>query len=258
MTQIVPYEQRVADLKEHFGKRKDGLFRLLPNGIKEGRFLQIVFQEVTRNPQLLECTPASLFVAVAECFRLGLEPGGALGMAFMVPYFDKSRGGNVCQFQAGYRGFVALAHRPGKVVSVDANTVYPGDEFDYQLGSDAFVRHKLGPEHPGTPEELQYAYAVVKLTSGGTQYVVLNRKQIEGARKRSPAGRDGKGPWITDYDAMALKTAVRRAMKLAPLSSELSRATMLDELAEAGLPQPIEAELEVAEAQPALPAESKE
>jgi recombination protein RecT len=47
---------------------------------------------------------------------------------------------------------------------------------------------------------------------------VMSRSQVDAIRARSRSGSNG--PWVTDYDEMAKKTVVRRALKYCPLSSE--------------------------------------
>jgi recombinational DNA repair protein RecT len=64
---------------------------------------------------------------------------------------------------------------------------------------------------------------------------VMTRREVEKHRDRSATR--GSGPWVTDYEAMALKTVLRKLCKFLPASVELKRAVELDERAEAGLPQ---------------------
>jgi len=54
-------------------------------------------------------------------------------------------------------------------------------------------------------------------------------QDIAAAKKRSAAGRLDKGPWATDYTAMARKTVVRRARPWLPLSPLFAQAATYDE-----------------------------
>ena len=58
--------------------------------------------------------------------------------------------------------------------------------------------------------------------------------QVDQIRKRSKAS--GNGPWVTDYDEMARKTAVRRLCKYLPLSVEMAEALEAEDRAEFGAP----------------------
>ena len=52
--------------------------------------------------------------------------------------------------------------------------------------------------------------------------------EVESIRNRSKA--KDRGPWVTDYEAMALKTVIRRAAKYLPLSTEAQIAVAADEM----------------------------
>lgn len=66
------------------------------------------------------------------------------------------------------------------------------------------------------PGELTHVYMVAHFKDGGHYFLVLNRQEIEQARARSKSGNFG--PWKTDYEAMAKKTAIRRAAPYLPLT----------------------------------------
>ena len=51
-------------------------------------------------------------------------------------------------------------------------------------------------------------------------------------RQQSKAGN--KGPWVTHFEEMAKKTALRRLFKYLPVSLEIQRAVVMDESNERG------------------------
>jgi recombination protein RecT len=203
----------------------------LPRHMTPERLARIVTTEIRKVPKLAECTPVSFFGAVIQCAQLGLEPGNALGHAYLLPY------GRDVQLIIGYRGMIDLARRSGQIVSIDARAVYEGDKFECRLGLDPHIEHEPDWANPNRTkgDKLQFVYAVAKLKDGGIQFDVMSRAEIEGIRARSKAGNGG--PWKTDYQAMALKTVVRRLFKFLPVSIEIQTAVGLDERAEMGLPQ---------------------
>lgn len=203
----------------------------LPRHMTPERLARIVTTEIRKVPKLAECTPVSFFGAVIQCAQLGLEPGNALGHAYLLPY------GKDVQLIIGYRGMIDLARRSGQIVSIDARAVYEGDSFECRLGLDPHIEHEPDWTNPNRTQgdKLQFVYAVAKLKDGGIQFDVMSRAEIEGIRARSKAGNGG--PWKTDYQAMALKTVVRRLFKFLPVSIEMQTAVGIDERAEAGLPQ---------------------
>jgi recombination protein RecT len=151
--------------------------------------------------------------------ELGLEPGGALGHAYLVPYKQ------TCTLIVGYRGLIELAHRSGEVSLVRAVVVHERDSFKLTEGFEQMLAHE--PYLDGDAGALKYVYCVVVLKSGARWAEVMSRSQVDAIRARSQSANSG--PWVTDYDEMAKKTAVRRALKYAPLSSErLERAMEVD------------------------------
>lgn len=82
---------------------------------------------------------------------------------------------------------------------------------------------------PGENEDapVTHVYAVARLKDGGTQFEVMTRKQIELVRSQSKAGNNG--PWVTHWEEMAKKTAIRRLFKYLPVSIEIQRAVSMDE-----------------------------
>jgi recombination protein RecT len=203
----------------------------LPRHMTPERLARIVTTEIRKVPKLAECTPVSFFGAVIQCAQLGLEPGNALGHAYLLPY------GKDVQLIIGYRGMIDLARRSGQIVSIDARAVYEGDKFECRLGLDPHIEHEPDWNNPNRTQgdKLQFVYAVAKLKDGGIQFDVMSRAEVEAIRGRSKAGNGG--PWKTDYQAMALKTVVRRLFKFLPVSIEIQTAVGLDERAEMGLPQ---------------------
>jgi recombination protein RecT len=106
------------------------------------RLLRIALTEVRRQPKLAECSQASLLSAVFSCAQLGLEPGGALGHAYLVPY------GKEVQFILGYRGMIDLARRSGLIDSITAHAVYEGDRFECEFGLAENLVHVPDWENP--------------------------------------------------------------------------------------------------------------
>ena len=197
----------------------------LPKHMTAERLARIALTEVRKNPQLAKADQASFLGAIMQCAALGLEPGGALGHAYLIPY------GREVQFIIGYRGMIDLARRSGQILSIEAHVVHEADSFSCRLGLDPDLQHEPAwdAEDPG---ELRFVYAVAKLKDGGTQFEVMSRAQIEAIRKRSKAS--GNGPWKTDFEAMAKKTVIRQLFKYLPVSIELAQAVGYDEQADLG------------------------
>jgi len=216
----------------------------LPRHMTAERMARIATTEMRKVPKLAQCDQMSFLGAVIQCAQLGLEPGNALGHAYILPFEKRAKVGGQwrterveAQVIIGYRGMIDLARRSGQIVSIDARAVYEGDKFDCRLGLDAKLEHEPDWQNPNraVPDKLRFVYAVAKLKDGGIQFDVMSRAEVEGVRARSKAA--DSGPWVTDYGAMALKTVVRRLFKFLPVSIEIQQAVGIDEMADAGISQ---------------------
>lgn len=216
----------------------------LPRHMTAERMARIAMTELRKTPKLMSCNPMSFLGAVIQCAQLGLEPGNALGHAYILPFEKRKKidgqwqtVDTEAQVIIGYRGMIDLARRSGQIVSLSAQAVYQGDEFECVFGLDPNLRHvpDFNNADRAKPDLLRFVYAVAKLKDGGTQFAVMSRAEINAIRGRSKSANDG--PWVTDYEAMALKTVIRRLFKYLPVSIELQQAVSLDERAEAGMPQ---------------------
>jgi recombination protein RecT len=209
----------------------------LPKHVTAERLARVALTEVRKNPALARCDQTSFLGALMTCAQLGLEPGGPLGHAYLIPFENRKANRTEVQFIVGYRGMIDLARRSGQIVSIEARPVYEGDAFEVSLGLDSNLRHVPDFDNPNRvqPDKLRFVYAVAKLKDGGVQFEVMSRREVEAVRAQSRAG--SSGPWVTHFEAMALKTVVRRLFKWLPISVELATAIDADERAEIGIPQ---------------------
>lgn len=201
----------------------------LPKHVTPDRILSVAMNEARNTPLLLECEESSLLGALIKSSQLGLEPGGALGHCYLLPFKNSKKGGIYeVQFILGYKGMLDLAYRSDRVSHVVARAVYEGDEFDYEFGLNEHLSHiPSGIDEGGN---LTHTYCIVFLKNGGKLFDVMTRKQIDAVRARSKA--KDYGPWATDFEAMAKKSVIRRLFKYTPISVEIQQAVALDEAGE--------------------------
>lgn len=181
--------------------------------LKPERVMALVQAHVRQTPALAKCTPESIWLAAVKAMQLGLEPCSPLGHAYIVPF------GTEATLIVGYKGLIALARRSGEIQDVVARIVRKGDKFSVSHGLHEDLIHEPKIDGGG---EMTHVYAVLRYKGGGETFVWLTKAQVDAFRSRSRAS--GSGPWVTDYDAMAMKTAVRRVMTFAPITTELAEA----------------------------------
>ncbi len=205
-------------------KRMDGeIAKALPSVMTPDRFSRIVLSALSTNPELGHTTPTSFLAAMMTCAQLGLEPNTPLGQAYLIPYNNYKTNVKECQFQLGYKGLIDLAYRSGQVSIIQAQTVCENDEFEYELGLEPKLRHV--PARTNRGKAILY-YAMFKTKDGGFGFDVMSVEDVNEVRKRSKAK---SGPWVTDFDAMAKKTVLKRCLKYAPLKTEFMREVARDE-----------------------------
>lgn len=206
----------------------------LPKSMTPERLTRVVMTECRRVPKLLNCNAQSFFGAIMTCAQLGLEPGGALGHCYLLPFGNgKAEDGKPnAQLIIGYRGMIDLARRSGQIQSINAFVVHEADEFHYELGLHPDIKHI--PSNLADPGGVTYVYAVAILMGGGVQFEVMSRAEVEKVRNASKAG--SSGPWVSHFEEMAKKTVIRRLFKYLPVSIEAARAVEVDEKSDRGEP----------------------
>jgi len=209
---------------------KPKIAAVLPKHITPERMVALVTLAAMKTPRLKECQPLSLVNALFNASRLGLEIGQH---AHLVPFRNNKLGITECVLIPDYRGLIGLAVRSGKVKHIDARVVYKDDEFDYQLGSAPFIKHKPKLDGDRSDGNIFAFYSVAHLVDGTPVFdEPMSKAEVDAVRARSRAKDDG--PWVTDYVAMGKKTVVKRAAKFLPQSPEFAAAIELDNRAETG------------------------
>jgi recombination protein RecT len=250
--QLPALKQRMENLRTMLEKAKGSMAMVVPRHVTPERLIKLALVAASRTPRLLECTPESIVQGVMSAAQLGLDVGGVLGSAYLVPYKNRNTSRYEAQFIPGYRGLIDLARRSGSIESIEARVVKEKDIFEFEYGLFPKLRHV--PTSAADTGATTYAYAIAKLKDGGLQVEVMTRAQLDGIRGRSRAKDDG--PWVTDTDEMCRKTVVRRLFKYLPVSVELATALEIEDRAEQGLPAAIDVDLVPEEVQPESRAET--
>lgn len=215
----------LALLQSDSVKRKVEL--ALPRHMRADRMLRVMLTAVSSNPKLKACTQTSLLSCLMKCSAYGLEPDGR--HAHLIPFKEE------CTLIFDYKGLVSLVRRSGDVKTIHADVVYEADEFDYNYGSGAHLRHKPSLDPKRRDGEMLCAYSFVVMSTGEESFEVVSLDEILSVRDNSQGYRAFKSgytksnPWDTNFDEMAKKTAFRRHTKWLPLSFELAEAVNGDD-----------------------------
>ena len=205
--------------------------RALPAVITPERFTRMALSAINNTPELADCTPMSFIAALMNAAQLGMEPNTPLGQAYLIPY--RNKGTLECQFQLGYKGLIDLAYRTGQIQIIQAQAVREYDYFEYQYGLDSSLVHKPGHEERG---QITFIYGLFKLSNGGFGFEVSNKAEMDAFAARYSKSFGSKySPWTEDFESMAKKTVIKRALKYAPICSDFQKALSLDETVKSGL-----------------------
>lgn len=213
------------------------LGKALPEHMRPERLVRIALTCIRLNPELGKCTPASFLGALFTAAQIGIEP--VAGRAYILP-FNNSRKLNgswekfkEAQFVLGYKGLAELFYRHEKAVEIAWGEVCENDEFYYEYGTNATLKHK--PILTGRGKTIAF-WVQAKLANGGKPFMVMSLEDcMEHGKKHSKTYDKQKmvfydsSPWTTNPTAMCLKTVLIQLGKLLPLSVEVQQAIQADE-----------------------------
>jgi recombination protein RecT len=199
------------------------------------RIVKLVVGEFSRNPDLAKCDPRSIVLCALAFSQLGLEPGGLLGHAYMVPRKNKHNENKLeANFQLGYKGKIALNFRSEMFEMIYADIVYRDDKFEFEYGSSAFLRHVPNSDSENRKDsDIIAAYAIAYLRGASRPiFRVVSRKELNEARSKSAT--PNTGPWVEHLGQMCRKTAVHRLEPYLPMSTEVATAHALEDKSDEG------------------------
>jgi recombination protein RecT len=253
---------KCATLQEAF-ESQELLLRIqqsLPEHMNPQRMLRVFVQAVSRSPNILKVDMRQAIGAFLTCSQLGLEPNTPLQHAHLIPFertrWDSQRRERVSEgyelnLVIGYKGLIALAWRAPQLRSLDAQLVYPDDDFSFEYGTNRHLRHKPSLHRRSDNVEPIGVYMHATLQGGGDAMEVLSWDDVLHIRNntqsfkaalaaRQKAEQKGwsvpasysEAPWVKWAGAMGRKTAIRAGVKWLPQSIELAAAAAVDEAGE--------------------------
>jgi recombination protein RecT len=225
MSNIVRYDPNSpmrthGALKTILAAQQSQIDGVMPKHRNAERLIKLVIMAAEKNPKILTCTQGSIYQAVMTAAELGMDISGTLGEAYLIPY------GTTCTFMLGYKGMTKLARQSGDIARIDSDVVYSNDHFVYQKGTSPVLNHT--PCIDGSRGEMVGAWALVEYKNGGgIETEFLDAGEL--AKIRRANRMSGSGPWKDWHDEMAKKSAIKRVLKTATMSSDVwSRAVEID------------------------------
>lgn len=193
----------------------------LPDTMDSKRFARLVFNAVRKTPKLALATAPSMIGSVLTASALGLEIG-LNNEAHLVPY--KNKWGKIeAQLQVGYGGYAKLFQQHPMARGISTGWVGANDHFEFAYGTSSFLDHRprMGNRGPAVA-----FWASYELANGVRDFLVLSPEEVAEIRNKPiDEERDIADPqhW------MERKTVLKQVLKLAPKSTKLQWAMVVDE-----------------------------
>ena len=213
-------------------------------GKNAGSFTSSMIELFSQDSNLQECDPKAVVMEAMKAAALHLPLSKSLGRAYVLPF--KNKGVATPTFVIGWKGLVDLAVRTGQYETINAICIYKG-EMTGQDKLSGFIKLDGARESNEIVGYLGY----FKLTTGFTKMVFMTVEQmahygktfaptlkfnkiteeelVKKAQEQSEHGpQAGAVGWFGDFNAMGLKTVVRKVLSWGPMSIELQNAIAQD------------------------------
>lgn len=213
--------------RSNLGKYEKAVAELLGNkyGITPQEFLVKVSNAIRKNPELLRCSSQSLFGSILYFAEIGLPFNTPEGFGYISTEYNE--GGYEAVPIIGYRGLIEIAYRNPKVKSIRIQAVYEGDEFEYEYGTQEYIKHKPNIFAKGE-RKLIAVYAIVKIQDIDPLFVVVHKAQLDELKKISKSSSEFAKNDV--FNIMESKVAIKLLFKMLPKTSNevLMKALELD------------------------------
>lgn len=190
----------------------------LPSHISPEKFQRVAITAIQNNPKLLQADRKSLYGACMKAAQDGLLPDGR--EAALVDF-----GGNI-SYMPMIAGVLKKVRQSGELASIHASVIYENDKFRYWVDSDGqHLEHE--PILFCERGKAIGAYAMAKTKDGSLTIQALSHADIEKIRNASRSKTSG--PWLSWWEEMAKKSALRRLAKYLPQSTDLEHSLHADD-----------------------------
>lgn len=216
-----PAQRKQDTVRGLLTSMKSQIQMALPKYMPTEKFIRTALTAINSNPKLANCDSTSLLAAIMNSAQLGLEFNTPLGEAYLIPY------GNKVNFQVGYQGLLKLAYNTGQFKRITAREVRKNEDFYLNYGTGE-VKHE--PCLAGDSGDVIGYYAIYQTKDGGQDIFYMSKADAE-RYGRTYSKTYKNGPWQTNFDSMAKKSALIQVLKYAPKaieSNSLVQATSFD------------------------------
>ena len=195
-------------------------------GKRAPQFITSISSVVQNNALLQKAEVNSIIMGAAVAASMDLPLNANLGYAALVPFNSKG-GGCFAQFQIMTKGWTELFIRTGQSQSLINEIVYEGQ----LVKKNKFTGEYVFDEDAKKSNKIIGYMAYFRLTNGYEKTEFMTVEEVKAhAQRFSQTFRSGAGIWKDSFDAMALKTVLKKLLtKWAPKSIEIQKAALFDQ-----------------------------
>lgn len=195
-------------------------------GKRAPQFITSISSVVQNNALLQKAEVNSIIMGAAVAASMDLPLNANLGYAALVPFNSKG-GGCFAQFQIMTKGWTELFIRTGQCQSLINEIVYEGQ----LVKKNKFTGEYVFDEDAKKSNKIIGYMAYFRLTNGYEKTEFMTVEEVKAhAQRFSQTFRSGAGIWKDSFDAMALKTVLKKLLtKWAPKSIEIQKAALFDQ-----------------------------
>lgn len=204
--------RRISKIKEIIEAAREDLVEFAADGWDHRRILRLVTKIASETPSLLKCAPFTIKNALYDAARVGLDPTGPFGEAYLVPRWNSNLQVYEAKFTIGYKGFCKIALETGVARRIAANPICKEEvgvfECDRAMGT---IKHPFVDGLDATDESnFVAAYAAIWTPQDPDHAVIelLDREQVMDRLAVSASDGAVRLKWP---DRMWRKTAIRTA-----------------------------------------------
>lgn len=191
-----------------------------------GAFVASIIDLYNTDRTLQMCDPKNVVMEALKAASLKLPINKQLGFSWIVPYRDSKTGQYIPTFQLGYKGYIQLCMRTGAYRYINADVVYEGELVKHDKLTGEI---EIDPDKRTSDKKIGY-FAFIETLNGFRKTLYMSVEEVtKHAQKYSKSYGNKNSVWVTDFDAMALKTCLRLLLsKYGVMSVEMQRAYIED------------------------------
>jgi recombination protein RecT len=190
-----------------------------------GAFVASIIDLYNTDRTLQMCDPKNVVMEALKAASLKLPINKQLGFSWIVPFKNK-QGQYIPTFQLGYKGYIQLCMRTGAYRYINADVVYEGELVKHDKLTGEI---EIDPDKRTSDKKIGY-FAFIETLNGFRKTLYMSVEEVtKHAQKYSKSYGNKNSVWVTDFDAMALKTCLRLLLsKYGIMSVEMQRAYIED------------------------------